>query len=197
MRLWLIPTTYLAVSAVCGLTLPRLEQIYLTSYTFDISVASAQAYLSAVASGMMALTGIVFAMAFVMVQFSAIAYSPRLVLWLARDPDSLPLARDVRSDVHLRTLHAWLGRSRRVRHGAALLHSGGWRDGPRQHAPVRAPRAEPGKSPDHKRAPGDRRREDARPSPKCLRLSMGRQITSGQAKEMRTRQPSWAPPPRR
>ena len=34
----------------------------------------------------MALTGIVFAMAFVMVQFSAIAYSPRLVLWLARDP---------------------------------------------------------------------------------------------------------------
>ena len=86
MRLWLIPMIYLVVSAVCGLTLPRLEQIYLASYTFDISVASAQAYLSAVASGMMALTGIIFAMAFVMVQFSAIAYSPRLVLWLARDP---------------------------------------------------------------------------------------------------------------
>jgi uncharacterized membrane protein len=86
MRLWLIPMVYLAVSAICGLTLPRLEQIYLTTYTFDISVASAQAYLSAVASGMMALTGIVFAMAFVMVQFSAIAFSPRLVLWLARDP---------------------------------------------------------------------------------------------------------------
>jgi len=34
---------------------------------------------------MMALTGIVFAMAFVMVQFCAIAYSPRLVLWFARD----------------------------------------------------------------------------------------------------------------
>jgi uncharacterized membrane protein len=34
---------------------------------------------------MMALTGIVFAMAFVMVQFSAIAYSPRLVVWFARD----------------------------------------------------------------------------------------------------------------
>ena len=37
------------------------------------------------ASGMMALTGVVFAMAFVMVQFSAIAYSPRLVLWFAKD----------------------------------------------------------------------------------------------------------------
>jgi uncharacterized membrane protein len=34
---------------------------------------------------MMALTGIVFSIAFVMVQFSAIAYSARLVLWFARD----------------------------------------------------------------------------------------------------------------
>ena len=34
---------------------------------------------------MMALTGIVFTMAFVMVQLSAIAYSPRLVVWFARD----------------------------------------------------------------------------------------------------------------
>jgi uncharacterized membrane protein len=67
------------------LVLPRLEHAYLASYTFNLSVASAQAYLAAVASGMMALTGVVFAMAFVMVQFSAIAYSPRLVLWFARD----------------------------------------------------------------------------------------------------------------
>ena len=62
-----------------------IEQLYLSSYTFDLSVSSAQACLSAAASGMMALSGIVFAMAFVMVQFSAIAYSPRLVLWFARD----------------------------------------------------------------------------------------------------------------
>jgi uncharacterized membrane protein len=85
MPLWLIPMVYVAASVVCGLLLPRLEQIYLSSYTLGLSVASAQAYLSAAASGMMALTGIVFAMAFVMVQFSAIAYSPRLVLWFARD----------------------------------------------------------------------------------------------------------------
>ena len=68
-----------------GLALPRFEEAYLPSYTLALSVASAQALLSAAASGMMALTGIVFAMAFVMVQFSAIAYSPRLVLWFARD----------------------------------------------------------------------------------------------------------------
>lgn len=83
--LWAIPMVYVAASIALGVALPRLEQIYFPSVEFDISVASAQAYLSAVASGMMALTGIVFAMAFVMVQFSAIAYSPRLVLLFARD----------------------------------------------------------------------------------------------------------------
>src|SRR5262245_25389818 len=85
MPLWLIPMIYVGISVVCGLALPRLEQEYLAAYTFDLSVASAQACLSAIASGMIALTGIVFAMAFVMVQFSAFAYSPRLVLWFARD----------------------------------------------------------------------------------------------------------------
>ncbi len=77
---------YVTASVAGGLTLPRIEQAYLSSQTFGLSVASAQAYLSAAASGTMALTGIVFAMAFVMVQFSAIAYSPRLVMWFARDP---------------------------------------------------------------------------------------------------------------
>ncbi len=85
MRLWFIPMIYVGASVVGGFALPRFEQAYLTDHTFKISVASAQAYLSAAASGMMALMGIVFAMAFVMVQFSAIAYSPRLVLWFARD----------------------------------------------------------------------------------------------------------------
>lgn len=86
MRLWLIPMIYAAGSFICGYALPRIEDAYLASYAGLVSVASAQAFLSAVASGMMALTGIVFAIAFVTVQFSAIAYSPRLVLWFARDP---------------------------------------------------------------------------------------------------------------
>jgi uncharacterized membrane protein len=51
-----------------------------------ISASSAIAICSSIASGMIALTGIVFSLAFVMVQFSATAYSPRLVLWVARDP---------------------------------------------------------------------------------------------------------------
>ena len=85
MGLWLIPMYYVAASVVCGVTLPRIEQAYFGSFTLNLSVASAQAFLSAAASGMMSLTAIVFAMAFIMVQFSAIAYSPRLVLWFIRD----------------------------------------------------------------------------------------------------------------
>ena len=86
MRMWVIPMVYVGAAVSAGLSLPRLEQAYLAYDTLLLSVGSAQAYLSAAASGMMSLTAIVFAMAFVMVQFSAIAYSPRLVLWLARDP---------------------------------------------------------------------------------------------------------------
>jgi uncharacterized membrane protein len=85
MPIWLIPIIYAAVSIACSLVLPRIENAYFAAYTVGTSVASAQAFLSAAASGTMALTGIVFAIAFVMVQFSAIAYSPRLVLWFARD----------------------------------------------------------------------------------------------------------------
>lgn len=85
MQPWLIPMIYVIAAVLGGLALPRIEQAYFGDYEFAISVSSAQAYLSAAASGMMALTGIVFAMGFVMVQFSAIAYSPRIVLWFARD----------------------------------------------------------------------------------------------------------------
>ncbi|MHB0769546.1 DUF2254 domain-containing protein [Bradyrhizobium sp. 5.13L] len=84
MQLWLIPTFYAATSIAAGLLVPRLEARFLAS-GLDLSTSSAQAYLSAVASGMMALTGIVFSIAFVLVQFNAVVYSPRLVVWFARD----------------------------------------------------------------------------------------------------------------
>ncbi len=84
--LWSIPMLYVSVTVVCALVFPRLEHEYLASFSHSLSVASALAALSTIASGMMALTGIVFALAFVMVQFSAVAYSPRLVAWFGRDP---------------------------------------------------------------------------------------------------------------
>jgi uncharacterized membrane protein len=86
MPLWLIPLAYTIGSVAAGLVLPRLEHVYLAAYTHEMSVGSALAFFSAVSSGMMALTGIVFAIAFVVVQFSAVAYSPRLVALFAGNP---------------------------------------------------------------------------------------------------------------
>jgi hypothetical protein len=65
MQPWLIPMLYVIGAVAGGLTLPRIEHAWQTDaaiQAFELSVSSAQAYLSAAASGMMALTGIVFAM---------------------------------------------------------------------------------------------------------------------------------------
>ncbi len=84
--LWLIPAVYTVVSVIVAYVLPRLEVAYFPGVSHPMSVGSATAFFSSVSSGMMALTGIVFAIAFVTVQFSAVAYSPRLVAMFADDP---------------------------------------------------------------------------------------------------------------
>ncbi|MGH9391740.1 MAG: DUF2254 domain-containing protein [Vicinamibacteria bacterium] len=78
-----IPLVYAVGAIVLGIFLPRLEARYLPELTSGAGASAALAVLSAIASGMMPLTGLVFSLAFVMVQFSATAYSPRLVSWLA------------------------------------------------------------------------------------------------------------------
>src|SRR6516162_4886426 len=83
---WLIPLAYAAVAIVCGFTVPRIGYAILPGLVSSVSLNSAVGIYSAIASGMIALTGIVFSLTFLMVQFSATAYSPRLVLWIARDP---------------------------------------------------------------------------------------------------------------
>ena len=83
---WSIPLLYAVIAFIAGLVLPRLETGLALGIDSGMSAAAAVAIYSSIASGMIALTGIVFSLAFVMVQFSATAYSPRLVLWVARDP---------------------------------------------------------------------------------------------------------------
>jgi uncharacterized membrane protein len=109
---WVIPLLYAFGALAMGLVLPRLEHLLLPSLVTTISVAGAQAICSSVASGMIALTGIVFSLTFVMVQFSATAYSPRLVLWIARDP-VMSHALGVFISTFLYALHllAWVDRS--------------------------------------------------------------------------------------
>jgi len=83
---WLIPLMYAGGAILGGFSVPRLSYVLWPGFVSTISVNAAIGIYSAVASGMLSLTGIVFALTFVMVQFSATAYSPRLVLWIARDP---------------------------------------------------------------------------------------------------------------
>ena len=75
---------YAFTALVAGLALPRLERSLFPGLTVGIDPGAALAILTGIASGMMGLTAIVFSIAFVMVQFSATVYSPRLVVWLAR-----------------------------------------------------------------------------------------------------------------
>jgi len=85
-RPWFIPLAYAVTALVFGFTVPRLVVAELPQWVSTISVNAAIGIYSSVASGMIALTGIVFSLTFVMVQFSATAYSPRLVQWISRDP---------------------------------------------------------------------------------------------------------------
>jgi len=82
---WAIPTLYALSAIATALVLPRIEGRLPPSFESSIGLASATAIYTLIGSGMLGLTGIVFSLVFVMVQFSAVAYSPRLVLWIARD----------------------------------------------------------------------------------------------------------------
>jgi uncharacterized membrane protein len=78
-----IPLAYSAAAVVLGMAVPRLENRFLPDLVGGMGAGPAIALLSAIASGMLPLTGLVFSLAFVMVQFSSTAYTPRLVTWLA------------------------------------------------------------------------------------------------------------------
>src|SRR5271165_6861362 len=83
---WVIPLSYAVVAVIVGLGFPRIETRVFQGLTSTITIPAAMAIYSSIASGMLALSGVVFSLAFVMIQFSATAYSPRLVLWISRDP---------------------------------------------------------------------------------------------------------------
>jgi uncharacterized membrane protein len=85
-RPWLIPLLYALGAIATGLAMPRFTSVLLPKFVSTMSVGAAIGIYSAIASGMIALTGIVFSLVFMMSQFSATAYSPRLVLWIGRDP---------------------------------------------------------------------------------------------------------------
>ncbi len=108
---WLIPAVYAIAALVTGFSIPRLAPSVLPTIVSTTSAASAIGVYSAIASGMLALTAIVFSLTFLMVQFSATAYSPRLVLWIARDPMmSHALGVFIATFLYALTALAWVDR---------------------------------------------------------------------------------------
>jgi uncharacterized membrane protein len=83
---WIVPSIYAITSVAMGLALPRIERHFFPELSAGTSVSAAMAIYTSVASGMISLTAIVFALTMMVVPFGATAYSPRLVLWLSRDP---------------------------------------------------------------------------------------------------------------
>jgi len=105
----------------------------------------------------------VFAMAFVMVQFSAIAYSRRLVLWFMRDRMLFHALGAFTAT--FRPVHARLGGPRRIGKGPAILDVSRWDHDYRQHAPVCSVDAAPRRPSDRQRAASGRRPEARRDRP--------------------------------
>jgi len=79
MALWLIPMVYVGVALCFGIVFLRFEHEHLSQHAVllsqwffnDFSIASAQACLSAIASGMIGLTAIVFTVAYIILLLSS------------------------------------------------------------------------------------------------------------------------------
>ncbi len=76
---WVLPFMYVVAAILLGWLLPRIDRQFIPGHWQTVSINSETAILSSIASGMMALTGIVFSMVLVSVQVAGSSYSPRLV----------------------------------------------------------------------------------------------------------------------
>jgi uncharacterized membrane protein len=83
-RLWFIPALYVIAAWLLGNLIPNVDVLRAVPSSLYTPVV-ATSVLSAIASGMIAFTGIVFSMAFLMIQFGSTAYSPRLAGFFLQD----------------------------------------------------------------------------------------------------------------
>lgn len=75
---------YVLASLLVGFIVPRFDDAGLGWLSSGLQPSQVVAFLQAVASGMLAFTGIIFSLFFVMLQFGSTAYSPRIVAVVAR-----------------------------------------------------------------------------------------------------------------
>jgi uncharacterized membrane protein len=90
-----VPLLYAAGALLVSFTVPRLSHNLLPGFVSTVGVSAAIGFYSAIASGMLALTAIVFSLTFLMVQFSATANSPRLDI--LPNPQNVTHSKDAKS----------------------------------------------------------------------------------------------------
>jgi uncharacterized membrane protein len=76
---------YVGLALALGFVVPRLRHGLFGWVNRDIDKDQVTTFLSSVSGGMMAFTGIIFSLLFVMLQFSSSAYSPHLLPMLSRN----------------------------------------------------------------------------------------------------------------
>src|SRR6476646_7440035 len=122
---YLIPMIYVTAAFVAGLTLPRIELTYFPYNFGGLHPNSALVTLGAISSGMMSLTAIIFSIAYITVQFNAIAYSPRLALWFASNPRVFhALGVFIATFVYSLWMMAWIDRGGNGFRPARILYGG-------------------------------------------------------------------------
>ena len=69
---------YIGVALALGFIVPWVDQRFIPGWFSPVDKSTMTSMLSAVASGMITLTGVVFSLVFVLLQFGSATYSPRL-----------------------------------------------------------------------------------------------------------------------
>lgn len=84
-NMWLVPTIYLGLALAGGILLPWLDRRAGWHGALHPSLDSVRDALSAVGTGMITFTGLVFSLLLLLIQFGSTAFSPRLVRRFRRD----------------------------------------------------------------------------------------------------------------
>jgi uncharacterized membrane protein len=69
---------YMVVSLALGFLVPQLNRWIFSQWLSPVDKATMSTILAAIASGMITLSGLVFSLLFVLVQFGSVSYSPRI-----------------------------------------------------------------------------------------------------------------------
>ena len=83
--MWLIPAGFIVLSIALSVFMPWLDRQITADPLYAYSASSAQATLSAIASGMLVFTGFVFSILTFAIQFGAGTYTPRLLRSISTD----------------------------------------------------------------------------------------------------------------